>query len=74
MLNGKEAKVPNRYIFIARAQERGKIKGRHAETIDLNHFNNFLETTKPFDFDLMLEIKDKEKSAFKAVEAELSMD
>lgn len=51
------------------SQERGKIKGRHAEAIDLDHFNNFLEMTKPFDFDLMLEIKDKEKSAVKAVEA-----
>ena len=51
------------------SQERGKIRGRHAEAIDLDHFNNFLEMTKPFDFDLMLEIKDKEKSAVKAVEA-----
>ena len=51
------------------SQERGKIKGRHAEAIDLDHFKNFLEMTKPFDFDLMLEIKDKEKSAVKAVGA-----
>ena len=51
------------------SQESGKMKGKHAETIDLGHFKNFLEMTKPFDFDLMLEIKDKEKSAVKAVEA-----
>ncbi len=49
--------------------ERGTIKGKHAATIDLDHFNNILEMTKPFDFDLMLEIKDKEKSAVKAVGA-----
>ncbi len=41
----------------------------HAESIDLNHFMNFLDKTKPFDFDVMLEIKDKEKSALKAVNA-----
>ena len=44
-------------------------KGAHSETINLNHFTRFLQTTKPCDFDIMLEIKDKEKSAIKAVEA-----
>jgi UV DNA damage endonuclease len=42
-------------------------RGSHAESIDLNHFGAFLEETKNHDFDLMLEIKDKEKSALKAV-------
>ncbi len=44
-------------------------KRKHAESIDLKHFTDFLEETKLFDFDIMLEIKDKEKSAIKAVNA-----
>jgi len=43
------------------------LERKHAESIDLKHFKNFLEETKPFDFDIMLEVKDKEKSAIKAV-------
>jgi UV DNA damage endonuclease len=43
-------------------------KGSHAESIDLKRFRGFLEETRPHDFDIMLEIKDKEKSALKAVE------
>jgi len=41
--------------------------GRHAETIDLKDFKRFLNESKPYDFDIMLEIKDKEISAIKAV-------
>ncbi|MGQ9552416.1 MAG: UV DNA damage repair endonuclease UvsE [Candidatus Bathycorpusculaceae bacterium] len=41
-------------------------KRKHAEKIDLKHFKQFLQETNPFDFDVMLEIKDKEKSALKA--------
>ena len=40
---------------------------QHSETIDIEDFAFFLEQTDPFDFDVMLEIKDKEKSALKAV-------
>ena len=40
---------------------------QHTETIDIEDFDLFLKQTKPFDFDVMLEIKDKEKSAIKAV-------
>jgi UV DNA damage endonuclease len=40
----------------------------HAESIDLDDFRSFLEETTPIDFDVMLEIKDKERSAIKAVE------
>jgi len=40
---------------------------QHSETIDVEDFALFLKQSNPFDFDLMLEIKDKEKSAFKAV-------
>lgn len=42
-------------------------KGSHAETIKTKDFKKFLEKSKPHDFDIMLEIKDKEKSAIKAV-------
>jgi UV DNA damage endonuclease len=44
-------------------------RGRHTETIDLKLFNRFLKATQDLDFDLMLEIKDKEESALKALES-----
>lgn len=50
------------------SQKKGEPRGRHAQSIDLGDFKKFLEETQPFDFDLMLEIKDKEKSALKAIE------
>lgn len=40
--------------------------GRHAETLDVRHFKMFLAQSAPHDFDLMLEIKDKELSALRA--------
>jgi UV DNA damage endonuclease len=43
-------------------------RGRHTETIDLKLFNRFLKETQDLDFDIMLEIKDKEKSALKTLE------
>ena len=43
-------------------------KVSHMESIDTYHFIHFLTATSDFDFDLMLEIKDKELSALKAVE------
>jgi UV DNA damage endonuclease len=52
-VNGKESKVR---------------KGKHAESIDLTLFKKFLDETQDLDFDIMLEIKDKEKSALKALE------
>ena len=39
-----------------------KGKPSHAEHINIHHFEIFLNKTKNYDFDLMLEIKDKEKS------------
>lgn len=39
----------------------------HAESIDIQDFRNFLNETKSYDIDIMLEIKDKEKSAMKAL-------
>ncbi len=49
------------------SQEKDMKKGKHAETIDLNDFKNFLSKTKQYDFDIILEIKDKEKSALRAI-------
>jgi UV DNA damage endonuclease len=54
------------------SQKRGEPKGRHAQSIDVGDFRKFLEETKPIDFDLMLEIKDKEKSAIKAIDIALN--
>jgi UV DNA damage endonuclease len=50
------------------------LKGKcsHADTIDLLHFKTFIASTLNFDFDLMLEIKDKEISALKALNAILN--
>ena len=48
------------------SQRKNGSKRKHAESINLEHFRSFLKKTKPFDFDIMLEIKDKEKSALKA--------
>ena len=49
------------------SQLPGHRQGAHAKTIDVPLFKEFLEQTKELDFDLMLEIKDKEKSAIKAL-------
>jgi hypothetical protein len=35
----------------------------------MNDFDDFIIASRSTDFDLMLEIKDKEKSALKAIEA-----
>jgi len=47
----------------------GKTEGSHATCINIQQFRRFLSETSPLDFDVMLEIKDKEKSALKAVKA-----
>jgi len=49
------------------SQEQKKRAGAHAEHIVSDDFRHFLATTRPADFDLMLEIKDKEKSALEAL-------
>ena len=50
------------------SQNPEKPKGTHIESIDIDHFKNFLKETENFDFDIMLEIKDKETSALKAAD------
>ncbi|MBD3272806.1 UV DNA damage repair endonuclease UvsE [Candidatus Dependentiae bacterium] len=49
-------------------QARGEKKGKHSQSIHLKSFENFLKETKSINFDIMLEIKDKEKSAMLALE------
>ena len=49
------------------SQQPGHRQGAHAKTIDVPLFKEFLEQIEELDFDLMLEIKDKEKSAIKAL-------
>jgi len=48
------------------SQKRDGRAGSHSESIDLRHFVRFIAATAGRDFDIMLEIKDKEKSALRA--------
>jgi UV DNA damage endonuclease len=50
-------------------QQKGRPKGTHANAINLRSFTNFIKETKNIDMDIMLEIKNKEKSALKAIGA-----
>ena len=50
------------------SQQEGERAGKHAEHIDVEDFKDFLSASAPHDFDIMLEIKDKESSAALAVE------
>ncbi|MFA5396956.1 MAG: UV DNA damage repair endonuclease UvsE [Methanogenium sp.] len=50
-------------------QELGGRPGKHAATIDIPDFIGFTQEAKAFDIDIMLEIKDKEISALKAIAA-----
>ena len=49
------------------SQQRGQRPGSHARTLNTALFKKFLQETRGMDFDLMLEIKDKETSALKAL-------
>ncbi|MCX6558307.1 MAG: UV DNA damage repair endonuclease UvsE [Candidatus Aminicenantes bacterium] len=48
------------------SQKKGERRGSHAESISLKGFSRFLRAAGRADFDIMLEIKDKEKSALRA--------
>lgn len=50
------------------SQAAGKRPGAHAATIDPADFERFLAASRPWDVDVMLEIKDKEASALVAAE------
>ncbi len=56
-------------MFDYSSQKRGARAGQHAEHIDIGEFLAFIGASKGFDFDIMLEIKDKEKSTLKALRA-----
>jgi UV DNA damage endonuclease len=47
--------------------EVGVHPGKHAASLYTKHFKSFLDYTSAYDFDVMLEIKDKEASALRAV-------
>lgn len=51
------------------SQEPGGRRGTHAETIDLEDFKAFIGEIQGIEADIMLEIKDKETSALKALRA-----
>ncbi|NIQ13112.1 MAG: UV DNA damage repair endonuclease UvsE, partial [Candidatus Dadabacteria bacterium] len=42
-------------------------RGTHTQHIDIGHFRDLLQKTRDINFDIMLEIKDKEESALKAI-------
>lgn len=48
------------------SQAMGERNGKHTESIDLRKFGKFLRALGQHDADIMLEIKDKEKSAIRA--------
>ncbi len=51
------------------SQKSGARKGTHTEHINMRLFKQFLAETEGLNFDIMLEIKDKEKSALKVIKA-----
>ncbi len=64
--NEKRDRVP---MVDYSSQEPKGLPRQHSETINLEDFCFFLKQSEPFDFDVMLEIKDKEKSAIRAIES-----
>ncbi len=49
------------------SQMGGGRQGRHAISLDERDFSGFLSMTQAYDFDVMLELKDKEASALRAL-------
>lgn len=50
------------------SQEPGGKRGIHAHTLNEHHFQQFLQESREFDFDVMLQIKEKERVACRALE------
>lgn len=48
------------------SQEKAARKGKHSASLNIRRFKKFLMEMKNLNFDIMLEIKDKEKSALRA--------
>ena len=48
-------------------QESNQRKGKHSKTLDIKQFEKFILSVSNYDFDIILELKDKEKSAQKAI-------
>jgi UV DNA damage endonuclease len=49
------------------SQSKGERKGKHATTLDPSLFRKLIMESQSVDYDLMLKIKDKEKSAILAL-------
>jgi UV DNA damage endonuclease len=49
------------------SQKPNMTRGAHAEHLDQSDFTRFLLQSQPYDFDLMLEIKNKERSTLQAL-------
>ncbi len=49
------------------SQAAGRRRGAHVESLEAGHFRAFLRAAAGIDFDLMLEVKDKERSAARAL-------
>jgi len=48
-------------------QEPNQRKGKHSKALDIKEFENFILSVYNCDFDIILELKDKEKSAMEAI-------
>ena len=48
------------------SQQKDARIGKHTEHLDSNHFKEFIDIMQNQEFDLMFEIKDKEKSVLEA--------
>lgn len=53
--------------------ERGQRKGKHAQTLDDQHFTQYIQQIHDIEADIMLEIKDKETSALNALSIALDV-
>lgn len=62
--NNRDGKIITHYSN----QKKDGRKGSHSETIDLKEFQTFLIQTSSYDFDIMLEVKDKELSTLNVYE------